>query len=156
MPRRGLSPLKIGAPTLPQVPYTGTPEEMQRWIHQMYVELELYFNKMKNQLVDNRGFLVVDAQVVEDGFTIQPTANYVDVFPADHVSDRISSATVAIAAGVPAQYLIITNTTGGLITLVNGAQTFFVAGEDLVLEPLHSVSMRWDGASKLWVQFIML
>ena len=156
MARKGINPLKIGVPTLPAVPYTGTPEELQRWIHQMHVELELYFNKMKNTLVDHRGFLFVDTQVVDDGFVVQPVAHFIDIYPEDHVTNKISDPITAIAAGVPAQHLILTNTTGGTITLIHGAQTFFVAGVDLVLQPLNSVSLRWDDVSKVWVQFIML
>lgn len=149
MPSR-LSPLKIGVPTLPPIPYPGQ-TDFHNWVHQLYVELEIYFNKMKDQLVDSRGFLLVARQGVEDGFSIEPSAHYVDAFH-DPVAVT-SSATAAIASGVGEQQIIVTNASGGNLTLKGGAQTFPLT--DVVLAPLEAATYRWDDFNKVWVRIIM-
>lgn len=152
---RGLSPLRIGAPTLPPIPYPGQ-TNFHEWVSKLYTELEIYFAKMKDQLVDNRGFLQVATQVVEDGFTVIPSANYVDLHPEDMVTPVTSSASFAISLGVPGQALIISNTGGGTITLKHDAQTWMAGLADVVLQPQTAIFMRWDSISLVWTQVVTL
>lgn len=144
----GLSPIKIGMPKMPPIPYEGK-MSFFKWVAQLYVELELYFGKMRDQLVDNRGFLQVDSQVVEAGFSVIPSANYVDITSMSAVT---SDTVAAIAVGVEGQALILTNTGGFNITLKHGAQTFLIGGVDQVIEPLHSIFLRWDNVTPVWTQ----
>lgn len=149
----GLSPIKIGMPVLPPIPYQGLKgQDFYQWVSKLYVELEIYFAKMKDQLVDNRGFLQVSSQTVDDGFTVIPSANYVDLRPWDGVSDITSDATVAVAVGVEGQALILSNTGGGNITIKHNAQTWLATLVDVVLPPQTAILLRWDPVSHIWTQ----
>ena len=149
------APLRIGTPTLPPPPYPGE-LNLQRWVSQFYVELELYFSRMKDQLVDSRGFLQVNTQIIGPGFSVEPTTQYVDVRPADWTSSVTSSAVAAVAMGVEGQALIITNIGEGSVTILNGAQTFLEDGVDQVLEPNVAIYLRWDETAHHWTQIVTL
>jgi|SRR5262245_3073218 len=147
-----LNPIKIGVPALPPIPYPGE-TNFHQWVHRLYVELDLYFNKMKDQLVDSRGFLLVDRQaIVADGFTIEPAANYVDVL----FDGAFTSSTVAaIGTGIGEQQIIITNASGSpasTLTLVGGALIYPVA--DVVLAQYEFATFRWDQVNKWWTRVI--
>lgn len=155
MPNR-ISPIKIGAPSLPPIPYRARPGELINWINQLYIELEIYFNKMKDNLVDTRGFLMTDEQRVTDAFIIVPSAAYVDIRDIGEppTTIRTSDLVTAISVGTETQSLVISNVGSANIVLKHGAQTFFPGGTDITLLPLHSVFLRWDHIANVWTQVV--
>jgi hypothetical protein len=148
-------PVRSSRPNVP-VPPRNT-EDMMRWARDLCVELEIFFSKYDSMMLDNRGFLLSASQFVDaDGFTVEAVAPYMDLwsFPGAFTS----SPTFAIAMGVENQFMVISNTGGATYTIKNNAQTFLLGsgtGGDVILEPLHSIFLRWDILSNQWIQITM-
>lgn len=149
---RGLSPTKIGVPILPPIPHPGNVDPY-KWVSQLYVELEIYFNRVNDQLVDNRGFLQVVTQAVANGFTVVPEASYVDLISTAPVT---SSSTAAVAVGVAGQAIVISNIGGSTITLKHGAKTQFTPAADKVLAPMTCIFLRWGLMGDHWMEIASL
>jgi hypothetical protein len=106
---------------------------------------------MRNAMTDIRGFLQTSSQILNDGFTIVPDANYVDLRSATG-GTVTSNATAAIAAGVLGQGLVLTNTGTGNIVIKHNAQTWLTPLADVTLTYLTAIFLRWDNATRIWAQ----
>lgn len=136
----GQSPLRIGVPALPPIPYPGQ-TDFYDWVRRLYVELELYFNHMKDQLVDTRGILHIHAQHVSNGFVIKPTAAYIDLTSSASVT---STDPPFMSNGVEGQSVVLTNIGAFNIAVKTPAVK--------TLAPNQAIFFRWDDTNLRWVQ----
>jgi len=153
MPGQGISPLRFGVPSLPTAPYPGA-TDFYRWVERLYVELELHFSRIREQLVDSRGIFYVDTQFVTSGFTIEPTAFYVDLKSGG--ANVSSHATLGVAKGREGQALVVTNVDSGTITIMASGLVFTPTGGNISLTRYSAVNFRWNETAQHWAQIIVL
>lgn len=137
--------LLVPPPKLPPPPQD--PDTTPRWAGRLYAELVRYFNEIDLNFVDGRLISRVTKQLLTNGFSIDATGYYIDLYANAPVT---SDAVAAIAVGMFGQGLVIQNQSSSTITIKDLALTKLSPPGDYAMAPDATLTVRWDGAK--WVE----
>jgi len=140
-----MRPVRPSLLVLPIAPRNES--DLVRWAQQLTQELQHYLGQSHLETPDRLLLGKGRTQVIADGFTVDPSEVFTNLF-AD--ADVVSSTAVAIRAGSTVQLLILQNVCTHSITFKQGAQIEFSGLTDFVLTPGRSLLLRWNGT--IWTE----
>ena len=140
-----MRPVKPGLLILPIAPRSES--DLVRWTQQLTQELQQHLGHSYMETPDMLLLGKVRKQIATDGFTVDPTEVFTDLFAN---ADVTSSVTIAIKTGSTVRLLILQNICTHNITLKQGTQIEFASLNDFTLTPGRSILLRWNGTT--WME----